>query len=117
MLYLVQQIGVKMSTNFYWKHNIPDTLILASGEQHEYSVDDMDPTIHIGKRVWKGTGKKCSFTWAQQPEKVWGVCRENADAVVIYDEYKDEYTGQGFLDMLADCCDEDTTDMIGQWFC
>lgn len=52
----------------------------------------------------KGVRGCSSFIWQQEPEKVKAACKAFADKLVIEDEYRQQYTGQEFLDMLEFNC-------------
>ena len=106
-----------MSTNYYWKHDVPTTIKLDIGPEMEWSQGDidMDPFIHIGKRSSKGKGV-CCFTWAQLPNRVQNFCHQFPDYPVIVNEYKEEFTGKQFLDVLSGC-EEWNEELIGEWFC
>jgi hypothetical protein len=97
-----------MSTSYYWTHNIPREVERKIGGTKEYSFDDMDPFIHIGK-LTGGT----RFVWAQDPTFVEMACKSNMDAKVIYNEYWEEFTGREFLELIEGL--EDKL-LIGQWF-
>lgn len=93
-----------MSTCFFWKtvrEEMPVAeMELANGTTLTFDprslVDDSDPRIHIGKRSFK------KFTWAQDPAGVLKTCKQNPDETLVVDDYKTEYTGEEFLEILAD---------------
>jgi hypothetical protein len=64
-----------------------------------------------------GGVRSCSsFRWASPPEEVRARCEANMDAVIVVNEYGDEYTGAAFLRMLAANCPVQFTDWIGHGF-
>lgn len=57
-----------------------------------------------------------SFSWAQDPAPVLGLCKKRPLAVLIVDEYDHDYTGASFLEML-EACPIRFFHSIGRWFC
>ena len=102
-----------MSTNFYWKIEVPQKVILPTGEEFPIDVDDMDPRIHIGKR--RGRKGGVAFSWAQDPGRVRTVCAQRGNEEIVVDEYGAVFTGGDFLKILSDMIEEDANS-VGQWF-
>lgn len=57
-----------------------------------------------------------SFSWAQEPETVFTVCKENENLEIIVDEYGRKMSGREFLDMLDHNCPVRFTEWIGANF-
>ena len=105
-----------MSTNFYWKFEQPDPIKLINGYIIDPYINDMNPHIHICKRVWKGMDNGCIINWAQEPAVVRALCEKHPEEKIIKDEYETLYTGSEFMYEVNKHTDWQTY-MIGQEFC
>ena len=83
---------------------------LATGETFIIEVDDLDPKIHIGKRV------NNEFVFAQNPEYVFEILNrfERKDKLVV-DEYRRKLTVTEFKELLNEL--EHNTEYVNSWFC
>lgn len=57
-----------------------------------------------------------SFSFAQDPERVYNICKMFPDEKIIEDEYGRQLTGQEFLNMLDNNCPIRFTDSVGVCF-
>ena len=64
----------------------------------------------------RGVAGCCSFSWADEPEKVRRICEARGDAVSVIDEYDRTLTGLEFLAMLKANCPIEFRDSIGHAF-
>ncbi len=79
----------------------------------------MGQELGFGKQIAKPSGVRscCSFSWAQEPEVVRRICRENMEKDIIENEYLDHYTGRLFLEQIDELCPIQSTVSIGRYFC
>lgn len=103
-----------MSTNFYWLHDAPSKVRLATGEEFDVNFSlDYDIRVHIGKRFGTRTG--LGFTWAQKPEEVRKHCVTWSHLKLVRNEYEETFTGKEFL-ALIDGMAHQEMNMIGRSF-
>jgi len=86
-----------------------------STEEHSAGMVELGFQKPITKRL-KGISSCSSFTFAQTPANVKQACLDHHNDVIIINEYKQEYTGKQFLDMLRFNCPIEFL-AIEEWFC
>ena len=87
-----------------------------SGFYDECPKCDAPNTVRSGRPDGNPVSYACSFSWAQDPNRVRRVCGERLNEVLIHDSYGKELTGEEFLEILKKDCPIEFTDSIGRPF-